>query len=151
MAMTQRESFVRSADMREIELSEAATSQILPAESLMRFAPSEFPIGRPVEGTPAKVQISEPAGTERAVGAGVGVGVADGVGVAVGVGVGVGVGVCPRAGRAARTAEAATNRRNERGDVMRVTLGIVATPDARSVPPRLSRKVAGLTCPRRLA
>src|SRR5664279_4544660 len=69
-AMSQRESFVRSADMREIELSEAATSQILPAEALMRFVPSEFPIGRPVEGTPAKVQISEPAGTERGVGVG---------------------------------------------------------------------------------
>src|SRR5664279_434299 len=40
IAMTQRESFVRSADMREIELSEADTAQIAPPESLMRFEPS---------------------------------------------------------------------------------------------------------------
>ena len=70
---------------------------------------------------------------------GVGVGVPDGlgVGVAVGVGVGVGVGVCPRASEADRATEAAMNRRERRREVIRVTLGIVAARDARSVPARM--------------
>ncbi len=114
--MTQRERVMRSADQREIVLSEAATPQMLPAESLTRFAPSKFPIARPVEGTPVNVQISEPAVKGRGVGVGVGVGVVEGVGVGVGVGVdvglgvGVGVGSCARAGRASATEPIAKRR-----------------------------------------
>ena len=156
VAMTHRESVVRSADQREIESSDAATPHMFPVESLTRFAPSKFPITTPVEGTPANVQISEPAETAYGVGVGVGVGVVEGVGVGVGVGVevglgvGVGVGSCPRAGRAKAEAVSAIRRRR-REELMRVTSGIVAAPDARSVPRLGSRKVGGLTRPRCLA